>query len=98
MDPHEAADDAADPDRLLAGENPASAFYEDAVHWLNVYTELLGYKRDILVQTRAMLASARHARSAQEIASTDLPLLEAEADRFERRVAFWRQRVVDLHP
>ena len=39
-----AGEEAADPDRLLPGEDPASPYLDDAEKWVEVYEELLHFK------------------------------------------------------
>jgi hypothetical protein len=91
----EAAEKAADGDRLLAGEDPQTSYLEDATHWVTVYSELLGVKRDLVGAAEERLpelsAEARH-----EVAATDLVVLDAEMKRFSRRLAYWRERCVEL--
>jgi len=91
----EAADKAADGDRLLEGEDPQTPYLEDATHWVTVYSELLGVKRDLVGVSENRLpelsADARH-----EVAATDLVVLEAEMKRFSRRLTYWRERCVEL--
>jgi hypothetical protein len=93
--PDEAGDKAVDDDRLLEGEDPKTPYLDDATHWVTVYTELLGVKRELVGVTEAqlpeMLVEAR-----REVASTDLVVLEAEMKRFSRRLEFWRQRCLEL--
>ena len=82
---------AADPDRLLPGEDPASRDTEDAVHWVTVYRELLSFKEQVLGLTRRYAADGRP-EVASELHASDLPLLEAERERLERRLRFWEDR------
>ncbi|MGH7722581.1 MAG: hypothetical protein ACRENL_07095 [Candidatus Dormibacteria bacterium] len=90
-----AAEKAADDERLLEGENPQTPYLEDAVHWVTVYSELLGVKRDLVGVAEASLSDMQtEARS--EVAATDLVVLDAEMKRFSRRLAYWRERVVEL--
>lgn len=86
---------AADPDRLIEGEDPGTHHADDARRWLVVYTELVGYKESVLLRTR-QAAEVLSVESADEIRRTDLPLLEKERDRFVRRLEFWRSRVSEL--
>jgi hypothetical protein len=84
-----------DPGRLLGGEDPHTAHTEDANHWISVYTELLGFKHDVLGRIRDDLT--RLSGSArEEVLGTDIPVMEAEAERFRRRIAFWEQRLAEL--
>jgi hypothetical protein len=91
----EAAEKAVDKDRLLEGENPETPYLEDAVHWVTVYGELLAVKRDLVGVSESRLPDmpkeARH-----EVATTDLVVLDVEMKRFSRRLAYWRERCVEL--
>jgi hypothetical protein len=84
-----------DRDRLLPGEDPCSHRPDDAAHWVDVYSELLTFKHELLREStksrKAMVPAAR-----KEIEQTDLVVLEAEAERLERRVRFWRSRLAEL--
>jgi hypothetical protein len=91
----EAAEKAADPDRLLEGEDPQSSYLEDAAHWVTVYSELLAVKRHLVSVSEDRLPElAKEAR--RELATTDLVVLDAEMKRFSHRLAFWRERCVEL--
>jgi hypothetical protein len=91
----EAADKAVDDDRLLEGENPDTTYLEDAAHWVTVYSELLAVKRDLVGVSEGRLPDLpKEAR--QEIATTDLVVLDAEMKRFSQRLTFWRERCVEL--
>lgn len=84
-----------DPHRLLRGEDPHTEYADDARHWIAVYRELLGFKRDVLGKVRDdMERISDSARS--EVLDTDLPLMEAEARRFEHRIDFWEKRLREL--
>ena len=84
-----------DPDRLLRGEDPATEYADDARHGVAVYHELLGFKHDMLGRTREDLAQISES-ARQEVLDTDLPLMEAEAQRFEHRIRFWMGRLEEL--
>jgi hypothetical protein len=91
----DAALDAVEPGRLLEGEDEHTVYVDDAVHWTKVYTELLDFKRSL------MAVSERHVESMgddaeSEVKETDVKVLKAEAARFERRLAFWQERVAQL--
>jgi hypothetical protein len=92
-----AAEDATDQDRLLPGEDAGTSQLDDAQHWLQVYTELLSFKGDLLRSTHEHLADMDlEDDSREEVRQTDEPVLEAEAERFERRRRFWEQRAEEL--
>jgi len=82
----------AEVDRLLPGEDPNSGHAEDAEHWIAVYSELLDFKRFMLdgAAARARDMSTDEARA--EVLETDLVVARAEAERFARRLAYWRTR------
>lgn len=92
----EAAGDAADQNRLLPGEDTASRQLDDARHWLEVYTELLSFKSDLLRSTYEHLSDMDMKDARTEIRRTDEIVLEAEAERFERRRKFWEDRFEEL--
>jgi hypothetical protein len=91
----EAADKAADEDRLLEGEDPSTPYLEDATHWVTVYDELLAVKRDLVGVSEDRLPDMTP-EARREIATTDLAVLDAEMKRFTRRRAYWKERCVEL--
>jgi len=62
---------------------------------VTVYAELVAVKRDLLTVSEGRLAEMP-AEVRHEVASTDLVVLDAEMKRFSRRLAFWRERCVEL--
>ena len=90
----EAADKIVDRERLLEGEDPDTTNRAEAVHWLWVYSELLGFKRD--VTDAAQTRGSGLPQAALEEVDTDLTLEEAERRRLERRYRFWAARVEEL--
>lgn len=91
----DAAREAVEPERLLPGEDEASTHLDDAVHWTKVYAELLDFKRSLLTVAEQRLTSMNDA-ARTEVEETDLKILQAEAERLERRVEFWRARAAAL--
>lgn len=90
----EAVDKIVDSERLLEGEDPDTTDRAEAVHWLWVYSELLGFKRDVTNQAQTR-GSGLPAAALNEV-DADLTLLEAERRRLERRYRFWSTRVEQL--
>lgn len=90
-----AALDAVEPERLLPGEEEDSVHLDDAVHWTKVYSELLDFKRSLLTVAEDRITSMNDA-ARTEIEETDLKILQAEAQRLERRQEFWRVRSATL--
>ncbi|MDQ6919644.1 MAG: hypothetical protein M3Z98_09840 [Candidatus Dormibacteraeota bacterium] len=86
-----AAKDSVDPGRLLPGEDPKAAHPDDALHWAQVYRELTEFKNRaidrITIDAVGLGDTAR-----QEVRATDLVVLRAERDRFQKRADFWRDR------
>lgn len=91
----DAALDAVEPERLLPGEEEDSVHLDDAVHWTKVYSELLDFKRSLLLVAEDRITSMNFA-ARTEIEETDLKILQAEAQRLERRQEFWRGRSASL--
>lgn len=91
----DAALDAVEPERLLEGEDEHTAYVDDAVHWTEVYGELLDFKRSLLAVAEDELRSMNH-DAESEVKETDLKVLIAEAARFKRRLGFWQERADEL--
>lgn len=89
------AADAVDRSHLLAGEDPDTLQPHDAEHWVQVYSELLAFKRGLL-STAKQLADTAEATARQEIAASDLPVLDAQATKLTERLEFWRRRKEEL--
>jgi hypothetical protein len=87
----DAALDAVEPERLLPGEEEDSVHFDDAVHWTKVYSELLDFKRSLLTVAEDRITSMDDV-ARTEVEETDLKILQAEAQRLERRQEFWRVR------
>ena len=92
-----AARKAGDEERLMRGENPETTYLEDAEHWAGVYRELLAFKQDLLDFTKERIARMKPPAS-NELATTDLVILEAEHERLRSRSDFWENRRRELSP
>ena len=95
-DPVELAADLTDPDHRLPGERESetSPLLEDAQHWLQVYAELLTFKRTLL-QTAEVHTERAPAPVVEEVRGDQL-LLRSELDRLQRRHRFWESRLREL--
>jgi hypothetical protein len=91
----DAALDAVEPERLLEGEDEHTEYIDDAVHWTEVYAELLDFKQSLLELAEQRVA-ALDDDAGSEVRETDLKVLAAEAARFRRRLAFWQGRIGEL--
>jgi len=92
----EIASDLMDPEHRLPGEvdSESSPLLEDAQHWLQVYRELLTFKRTLLRTAEIHKEGAPDAVIAE--VSDDQAILRAELDRLEQRQSFWERRAQQL--
>jgi hypothetical protein len=88
----EAAEAAADPDRVLPHEDLATTKPAEARRWVRIYAQLLGFKQRVLQAAHAKLGEVTEAAARQEAVDTDLVLLEAQHSRLRRRLEFWKRR------
>jgi hypothetical protein len=91
----EAGERAADPERLMSGEDPATPYLDDAVHWLGVYGELIDFKHELIGVTKERLAHLT-VSAREELTGTDLVLLQAELERLQKRRDFWQKKTQEL--
>jgi hypothetical protein len=92
----EIANELMDPGHRLPGEvdSEGSPLLEDAQHWLQVYRELLTFKRT-LMRTAEIHKDGAPDAVAKEVGD-DQALLRVELDRLEQRHTFWEQRAREL--
>src|ERR1700682_1099088 len=81
--------------RPLEGEHLETTHWEDAHHWMSIYSDLLEFKRGILDQVRRDLAKLKP--DGQKAAGADLKIIEDQMDGYQKRLDLWYQRVWDLH-
>ncbi|MEA2682369.1 MAG: hypothetical protein QOK05_697 [Chloroflexota bacterium] len=79
----------------MQGEDPNTPRLSDAIHWMQVYEELITLKDDLLGTARERM-QALPEPAAEEIRGSDLVLLGAERDRFVSRLNFWKRRHMEL--
>lgn len=79
----------------LEGEHLETTHWEDAHHWISIYSDLLEFKRGILDQIRRDLAKLTP--DAQKAAESDLKIVEGQMMGYQQRLDLWSQRVRDLH-
>jgi hypothetical protein len=89
------AEKALNGQRLMDGENPDSTEIEDAIHWSNVYGELITFKERLLAQMRSGLPSLP-GEAAAEVRGVDMAITRQQMERYKSRRAFWEQRTKDL--
>ena len=89
------AAEAVDPSHLLEGEDPETLQPHDAEHWVRVYSELLTFKQRLLRDAQ-QLAAETSSDARDQIAGSDLPVLDAQATKLILRLEFWRRRQTEL--
>src|SRR5438132_10292585 len=82
----EAAEAATHGGRLLPGEDPQRADPQDAAHWVEVYSELLSFKQDVLNLIGARMSEMREEPARLEVEQTDVVVVRAEAERLAGRL------------
>ena len=91
----QAAEEGADPDRLLEGEDPDTLQVHDADHWIRVYKDLLGFKLRLIEAAHEMVPEMADA-ARDEVGKTDIVAMDAESRKFQRRLDYWEQRRGEL--
>src|SRR5258706_4694549 len=71
--------------------DPMTVFSQDARHRIAVYRKMIGFKEDLLIRIRNLLAGLPAAARHDEMDS-DLGLLEDQLQRYRRRLEFWYAR------
>jgi hypothetical protein len=84
--------EAAAPERLIEGEDPAATDTPTVEHWLLVYGQLLATKSGLLADLRKGMETM-DPDARDEMVVTDEALLEAQVQRFRRRISFWESRL-----
>jgi hypothetical protein len=84
-----------EPPPPLEGEHLETTHWEDAHHWISIYSDLLEFKRGILDQIGRDLAKLTP--DAQKAAESDLKIVEGQMIGYQKRLDLWSQRVRDLH-
>jgi len=82
-----------DSEPLMPGEHPTSNYIDDVEHWIAVYSELLDFKRFMLDGATVRAREMRTDDARTEVENTDLRVARAEAERFARRLGYWRGRL-----
>ena len=83
-----------DPEMLLPGEDPASSEIRDALHWSNVYGDLIGMTSALLERSEPTVRDM-HQDAATEAGGTQR-VLRAQRQQYQARYDFWRDRATAL--
>ena len=76
---------------LLEGEDPETQYAQDARHWVAIYRELIAFKSNVLARVQAQVRKLP-AASRAEATSADVPLIEAQLNRYRRRLELWYEK------
>jgi hypothetical protein len=80
--------------RPLEGEDLSTQRWEDARHWMSIYSDLLEFKRGILGRMQRDLSGLHP--TAQKAAAFDLEIIEAQMLGYQERLDLWFTRIWEL--
>lgn len=80
--------------RALEGEDISTKRWEDARHWMSIYSDLLEFKRGILGRMERDLPSLHP--TAQKAAAIDLQIIETQMLGYQQRLDLWFARIWEL--
>jgi hypothetical protein len=80
--------------RPLEGEDLSTKRWEDARHWMSIYSDLLEFKRGILGRMRRDLPVLHP--TAQKAAAVDLQIIENQMLGYQQRLDLWFARIWEL--
>lgn len=81
--------------RVLEGEDLKTTRWEDARHWIGIYTDLLSFKVGLIERVRR--DTAKLPPIGQQAVAQDLSIIESQMHWYEERLRLWFQRLWDLH-
>jgi hypothetical protein len=80
----------------MEGElDPASASLEQALFWRGIYSEILEMEESVLARIRQLMAQ-QSPQARREVELTNVPVVEAQVERFRARLGIWDSQV-DAH-
>jgi len=79
----------------LEGEDLQTKRWQDARHWIAIYTDLLKFKVGLIERVRKDVAKLPPI--GQTAVAHDLAIIEGQMQRYEERLRLWNQRLWDLH-
>jgi DNA-binding response OmpR family regulator len=78
----------------LEGEDLSTSHWEDARHWMSIYSDLLEFKRGLLARVGRELQALDPI--AQRAAAADLAIIEDQREGYQARLDLWYRRVWEL--
>jgi hypothetical protein len=83
--------------QAMNGEGvPAHATLKQALYWRQIYAEVLGMEEKVLKRIRQLMAKQSDT-ARREVELTNVPVVEAQAERFRQRLGYWETRVHELN-
>jgi hypothetical protein len=79
----------------LEGEDIETEHWEDARHWMSIYSDLVRFKLGLLDRVKQELPKLHPV--AQRAANEDITFIETQMDGYYARLDLWYQRVWKLH-
>ena len=74
---------------------PAHATIEQALFWIQIYTEILAMEEEVLGHIRQLM-STQSDQARREVELTNVPVVAAQAERFRQRLGYWEVRRREL--
>jgi hypothetical protein len=71
---------------------PANATLEQALFWRNIYSDILVMEVSVLARIRQLMAG-QTLQARREVELTNVPVVEAQVERFRSRHEMWLSRV-----
>jgi hypothetical protein len=81
--------------RALEGEDLGTEHWEDALHWMSIYDDLIRFKTGILERLKRDISKLDPV--AQKAADEDIVFIEAQMNGYHGRLDLWYRRVWELH-
>jgi hypothetical protein len=78
----------------LEGEDITTPHWEDARHWMSIYSDLLRFKRGLLARVERDLPTL--SPIAQLAAGKDVRIIEDQLEGYQARLDLWYRRVWEL--
>jgi hypothetical protein len=69
---------------------------KQALHWKQIYTEILAMEEKVLTRIRQLM-DKQSDEARREVELTNVPVVVAQAERFRQRLGYWEARVHELN-
>jgi hypothetical protein len=75
---------------------PHDATLKQALHWRQIYTEILEMEEKVLKRIHQLM-DKQSDEARREVELTNVPVVVAQAEKFRRRLGYWEARVIELN-